>query len=116
MRIERHIDDETKELIEEGRRRVREYEGIAPVVKDQDGKTVGFLIEGEVKSGCVGTHRMVGGGMPIRKGVLLAAEAADSFDLYLPTEKDQKKLQQELSDLVRDLSLYEKHERVKYDS
>lgn len=114
MRVERHIDDELQELMAEGRRRVREYEGMAPVATDGSGKVIGFQVGGEVVSGCVGTHKMAGGGLPMSEALTAALKDSETFALYLPKPEDIKGLEQELTDLLRDGELVDRHEGVRY--
>jgi hypothetical protein len=109
-----NITDETRELLAEGKRRQREYEGMAPTVA-KDGKVIGFMVEGEAVPGCIGTRKGIGAGKPMAEAFLEAAAQNPEFFLYLPSNADEKGLQQELADLNRDVERMIQHEKVKYD-
>jgi hypothetical protein len=98
MRSEYHISEEFQQQKAEGKRRQREYEGIDLAVLNE-------------KGGCVGTHKMTGCGLPIADALKAASEDQE-FKIW---EHDDKGLESELRDLVRDAESFEKSEGVKFE-
>lgn len=111
----RNIEDETRELVAEGRRRLREREGLPPVGVDSRGRRGFLLQDGTVVSGFVGKAKLAGAGMPIADAVKVAEAMSEVFEMYTPTEDDDLGLVRELEDLERDATSLERHEQVRYE-
>lgn len=95
---ERHIEDEVKEMMAEGRRRVREYEQMQPIT-NEGGKVVGFL---------------GGRKQPERSEAAQSWGAGVVITTYTPTEGDLEGLAEECEDLNRDADLMKKYFEVDY--
>lgn len=95
---ERHIEDEVKEILAEGKRRQRAYEGIDLESLKENG-------------GCVGTRKMPS----IEEVEHFWTDGIPAITTYTPTDKDVEGLEKELRDLDRDAEKMEKHEGVRYE-
>jgi len=94
---QRHIDDETKAIMAEGRRRLKDYEGI-PQVFPPDGKMI------------VGTHKQ-----PSIEEVEEFWGGEPAITTHTPTLADIEGLANEVNDLERDVELLRKWSGVEYD-
>lgn len=111
----KRIEDESREMVAEGRRRLREREGLPAIGVDSKGRRGFLLQDGTVVSGVVGRVKLPGAGLPIAEAVKAAALHADEFEIYTPTEDDELGLVRELEDLERDVLNLERHEKVRYE-
>ena len=93
---QRRIDDETKAIMAEGRRRLKEYEGI-PLVFPADGE----MVTATRKQPSIADVEEFWGGEP-------------AITTHTPTLADLEGLAQELEDLERDIELIAKWSGVDY--
>jgi hypothetical protein len=109
VRNELRVEDELREMIAEGKRRQRAHEGLPELAKDEQGNTIGWLVDGKIVAVAVGRSSAE----LAKASRFWGAEVSPPFTHY---ECDDAGLERELSDLIRDVEKFEKSENVRFES